>query len=54
MEQPTNKSSRAISLSLAAGLVITLFITGTLQPVERANQHVVGIGRTRKKHNWHR
>jgi Chaperone of endosialidase len=31
MEQPTNKSSRAISLSLAAGLVITLLTAGTVR-----------------------
>ena len=42
MEQPTNKSSRAISLSLAAGLVITLLTAGTVRLAEAQSNTSLG------------
>ena len=44
MEQPTNKSSRAISLSLAAGLVITLLTAGTVRPAGAQTNTSLGTG----------
>ena len=48
MEQPTNKSSRAISLSLAAVLVVTLLMSGTVRPAGAQTNTSLGTGALRK------
>jgi hypothetical protein len=44
MEQPTNKSSRAISLSLAAVLILALVSAGTVRPAGAQTDTFLGSG----------